>query len=153
MEYIAAKHNEFNDVQQILQQTEEYYDSMGLALSMAVLTSNIIVLSSKHWIKNCYIEVQIQPQSDDKFVYGLWDIIVQTARNINRELDRASNENKYVYISNLNREQTTKVYNTIIKELEDRKQNFDIVEQYNFFGWNVTDLNCVKIPWIVDTCL
>jgi len=139
--------SEFNDVQEILNQTEEYYDSMGMALSMAVLANNTIVLSSKHWLTNYYIEVQ-QPDNDAKFVYGLWDIIVQTSRNINRELDRSANEDKYVFISKLNRDQTKKVYDSMIKELEDRKLDFDVVQQYNIFGWNVTDTNCVKIPWI-----
>lgn len=133
-----------------IHETEVYYDSLGMALSMAVLKNNIIVLSSKHWMKNCYIEVQVPEteNNNDKFVYGLWDVLVKISRTINREFDRASNEDKYVYISNLNRAQTAQVYESIIKELEDRNLEFDVVEQYNIFGWNVTHENCVKIPWI-----
>lgn len=139
--------SEFSDVQQILEKTEQYYDSMGMALSMAILKDNVIVLSSKHWMKNCYIEVQ-QIDDDDKFVYGLWDVLVQTSRNINRELERSNGETKYVFIPKLNRQQTTKVYEAIIQELQDRKLDFDVVEQLNFFGWNVTEENTVKIPWV-----
>ena len=140
--------SEFNDVQQLFEKTEQYYDSLGMSLSMAVRKDNVIVLSSKHWLRNCYIEVQ-QIDDDDKFVYGLWDILVTVSRIIKRELERVPPETKYVFVSKLSRAQTIKVYEAIIQELEDRKLEYDVVEQYNVFGWNVDQDNCVGIPWVV----
>lgn len=151
IERIAAGEDvidEFNDVGALLEQGEQYYDSLGLSLSMAILNDNVIVLSSKHWLRNCYIEIQ-QVDDDKKFVFGLWDILTTVSRNINRELDRNDNETKFVYISKLNRDQTQKVYEAIIEEIEDRRLDFDVVERYNFFGWNVNEENTVKIPWVV----
>lgn len=140
--------SEFNDVQQLIEKGEEYYDSLGLALSMAVLNNNSIVLSSKHWLKNYYIEVQ-QIDDDEKFVFGLWDVIITVSREINRELERNPNETNFVFITKLNREQTAKVYESVIQELNNRKLDFDVVEQYNLFGWNANNANTIKIPWIV----
>lgn len=140
--------SEFNDVGQLLEQAEEYYDTLGLSLSMAILKNNTIVLSSKHWMNNCYIEVE-QIDNNNKFVFGLWDIITCVSRDIGRELDRTPPETGFVFVSNLNRNQTLKVYDAIIRELGDRKLDFDVIKQFNFFGWNVTEQNTVKIPWIV----
>jgi hypothetical protein len=142
--------SEFNDVQQLLEKTEQFYDSLGLSLSLAVLKNNVIVLSSKHWLKNYYIEVQHpEEQNNDKFVYGLWDILVSVSREIKREFDRCNGVTHYLYITNLNRAQTAKVYDAIIQELQDRKLDFDVVQQYNPFGWYVTTENAVGIPWVV----
>lgn len=142
--------DEFNDVQYIIEKGEEYYDNWGMSLSFGVLKNNIIVLSSKHWLRNCYIEVQSQTNDKiDKFVFGLWDVVVQTSRNVKRELQRKEGETKYVFISNLNRTQTTKVYQAIIEELNCRKLDFDIVCKTNIFGWDINDINAVRIPWVV----
>lgn len=139
--------SEFNDVEQLMEKAEQYYDSLGLALSFAVLKNNVIVLSSKHWLKNCYIEVE-QVDDDKNFVYGLWDIISTVSRDINRELERTPPETNFVFISKLNRDQTQKVYDALVKQLGERKLDFDVIEQYNLFGWDINDTNAIKIPWI-----
>lgn len=141
--------SEFNDVQQLLEKTEQYYDSLGLALSLAVLKRNVIVLSSKHWIKNCYIEIKHPTaENNDKFVYGLWDVLVSVSRSIKREFDRSKGISHYLYISNLNRSQTSSVYDAIIEEIRSRELEFDVIQQYDSFGWYVNKENTVGIPWI-----
>lgn len=147
-----------NDINQIvyveneLKQVENFYDNWGFSLYMAVLKPNMIVLSSKHWLKDCYIEIDIttNPKILDQFVFGLWDIITQTSTTIKRSLERNNKVKSYVYITQLNREQTLKVYNELINELYSRKLQFDIFEKWNLFGWEVNDENAQKIPWVTN---
>jgi hypothetical protein len=142
--------NALKEIQQtveIIEGCEEYYDNWGMNLSMSVLKNNTIVLSSKHWLRNCYIEIQPDTK-DDKFVFCLWDILIKVSRDIKRELRRDEGETNFVFISNLNRDQTFNVYEKIIQEIENRDLNFVIVDSTELLGWNVTEENAVKIPWI-----
>ena len=132
-----------------LKKVENYYDAWGLSLSIAIMKNDTIALSSKHWIKNYYIEVHDDTDTENKFVFGLWDIVTQTSNTIGRELERCNNDTSYVFIPNLSREQTEKVYKEIISELQSRKIDFDVDEKWELWGWEVNDINCVHIPWII----
>ncbi len=137
-----------------LQQLEKYYDEYGMCISFAVLTNNCIAVSSKHWLRNSYIEIKKDqlpwPDTNEKLVYGLWDIIIRVAQNISRVLERDEGENKFVYISKLNRVQTNAVYDELVQEITKRGLLVDVVNGYDLFGWHVTENNCVKIPWVTQ---
>jgi hypothetical protein len=114
------------------------------------MKNNVIALSSKHWLKNAYIEIKDDSEVvDGKFVFGLWDIITQTSNTIGRELERYNKDSSYVYISNLSRDQTLKVYKELIKELQSRKLSFDVDAKWEMWGWNVGEDNTIHIPWII----
>jgi hypothetical protein len=146
---------------------ENYYDNWGLSLHIAILKNNVIALSSKHWVKNYYIEVKDNDNNDsDKTemgesssnesklkgsAFGLWDIIIRASNEVSRELDRDSNY--YVYISNLNREQTQKIYDEILSQLRSQKGwSFDVVPKWQMYGWNATKDNTIPPPWL-NYCL
>lgn len=146
--------NEIVSVVNEIKKAEPYYDAWGFNLSIAILKTNVIVLSSKHWLKNCYIEVYTGKNKSDadtksQFVFGLWDIITQMSTTIKRELERNDNITSYVYITELNRDQTLKVYEEIVNEIRSRNLEFDVVEKWNWLGWDVNEENTVKIPWVV----
>lgn len=111
---------------------ESYYDAWGLCLSIAILKDNRIALSSKHWLKNYYIECD---NCD-------WDIIKDVAKTIDREISHNSHDTTYVYITNLNREQTTNVYNLIVSKLREKQIDFDVSECFEF-TWQANKNNCV----------
>jgi hypothetical protein len=136
---------------------ENYYDTWGLSLHIAILKNNVIALSSKHWAKNYYIEVKndedttatatVASDKLNKSVFGLWDIIIRTSSQVSRELDR--DDLHYVYIPNLNRDQTCKVYEEILTQLRSQKGcSFDVVPKWELYGWNVTIDNTVSPPWL-----
>ena len=135
-----------------LQQLEKYYDEYGMCMSFAVLTNNCIAVSSKHWLRNSYIEIKKDelpwPDTGERLTYGLWDIIIQVAKNMSRVLERDEGETKFVYISKLNRVQTASAFDELVREVTKRGLLVDIVNGYDLLGWNVTDKNCVKIPWV-----
>lgn len=116
---------------------ENYYDSWGLCLSIAILKDNRIALSSKHWLKNYYIE----------YANPDWNIIRDVAKTINREITHNSNDNSHVYITNLNREQTANIYELIINKLKENQINFDVSECLEF-TWQANKKNCISFSVI-----
>jgi hypothetical protein len=135
---------------------ENYYDTWGLSLHIAILKNNVIALSSKHWAKNYYIEVRNTSDaiggSDNQLdvngsIFGLWNIIIRASNKVSRELDRDSDH--YVYISNLNRDQTHKLYEEILSQLRSQKEtSFDVVSKLQIYGWDVTKNNTIPPPWL-----
>lgn len=142
--------SEIKDIQCLLLDSGNYYDTFGLRLSIGVLKNSTIVLSSKHWLKNYYIKVQPQDKNNinDKFVIGLWDVLIHISRTINREIEHDKDETHFVFIPNLNRDQTTKIYEAITTEITKRKFTSDIMTSIDVLGWNVNKDNAVKIPWV-----
>lgn len=121
---------------------EDYYDSMGLALCFGVIDKKIIALSSKHWLHNYYIET---------FSKGtdLWQLIRDVIAKISREFTHLDMKNPYyAYVSNLNREQTEKVYYALLNELQVQNIKHDIVECWELYGWKVNAQNAT--PFHID---
>jgi hypothetical protein len=161
--------SEVMDMEGLMEVAEEYYDSLGMRLSMAVMEPGVIVLSSKHWMKNCYIEVSRGINNVDslfadtgcaaqnaktnecvgpRMSLELWDTLLTVSKKIKRELEHAPSDITHVYITRLNRTQTLKVYDSIIEELNNRGLVTDIVEQYDLFGWSLDKDLTVEIPWV-----
>lgn len=116
---------------------ENYYDEWGLCLYIAILNNNKIALSSKHWLKNYYVECSNLD----------WNIIKNVAKTINREISHNAQDTSYVFITNLNREQTSNVYQLILNELKENKIIFDISECWEL-NWQVNQNNCVPFSII-----
>lgn len=153
--------SEISDMQIVMESAEQYYDSMGMQLSIAVMEPGVLVLSSKHWLKNCYIEVSrgvenvsLLFEEDKERVHAprmtleLWDVLLCVSKKIDRILEHNENNDNYVFITHLNRSQTLKVYNTILEELKNRGLLYDMVEQYDLLGWDLKEEITVQIPWI-----
>ena len=127
-------------------ESENYYDSFGLSLYISVTNDSKIVLSSKHWMKNCYIDVR---KSDGTHVDGneLWDVI---SKSITKSFERYDSILWYIFINSLNRASTNDIYNSIISEIKKRSYMCDTVEKWDISGWKVSELNAVKIPWFTS---
>jgi hypothetical protein len=127
-----------------MRESESYYNLFGLSLFISVTNDSKIVLSSKHWIKNCYIDVR---SDKGEVIEGndLWDIIT---KSISQPFERYEHVTWYVFIPNLNKNDTNGIYNAIIAEIKKRNLNTDTVETWDFFGWKITQTNACKIPWL-----
>ena len=141
--YAIKKIDRMIEIANEIKETENYYDTFGLSLYMSVTNDSKIVLSSKHWMKNCYIDVRT---SDGSHVDGneLWDII---SKSITKPFERYDRFMWYIFITSLNRSNTNDTYNSIISEIKRRSYICDTVEKWDLSGWKVNEQNAVKIPW------
>lgn len=122
---------------ELLHEFEQFYDAWGLALSIAVLSNKQIALSSKHWLKNYYIKA---PSVESSI---LWDVIKTTVHSIKRELT-ASPDEPYVYVTNLSRSQTNKLYDVLIEELDRREIGIEVMEVWECYGWQADATNIIR---------
>ena len=142
--YAIKKIDRVIEIANEAKESENYYDSFGLSLYISVTNDSKIVLSSKHWLKNCYIDVRTS--TNDK-VEGneLWDIV---SKSITKSFERYDGIDWYIFVTNLNRSDTNSVYNSILSEIKKRDCICDTVEKWDVSGWKITEQTAVKIPWL-----
>jgi hypothetical protein len=94
-----------------LEKIKGYYDDAGLDMHIAVVAlapnNTHVVVSTKHWFRVHYINVE-------KSASDCWDILFKISKRIGRTLIK-SKKGKYVYVNKMNLEQTQSVFD-ILKE-------------------------------------
>lgn len=104
MKYIQ---NEIDIIEE-LEKIKGYWDINGLDLYIAVvstsLTTTHIIISTAHWTRVNYINVQINSKQ-------VWEHLYTISDEIGRKFIR-STKGKYVYINKLNLQQTQDIFDT-----------------------------------------
>lgn len=136
--YAITKIDRVVDLINDVKESETYYDALTFSLYIAVTNDNKIVMSSKHWAKNCYIEIDIQEGS-------LWDIV---SNSTTKTFERYDGISWYVFINGLNRNDTNIVYDSVLSEIKKKGYKFDVIEKWDVFGWTITEENTTQIPWL-----
>lgn len=150
---IDEKIEEIQQLEHVVLNIEKFYDNLGLSLSFVVLKNNTLVMSSKHWLYNYYIHISNPFNNINKqhkkftLIDELWEILIQLSRKINRGFQVGENDKYMIYLSKLNRTQTSHIYEMIITELNNRNLNFLITKSFDILGWK--NDNATKIPWIM----
>ena len=144
---IETQFDESKVIIDIVDKTEDLYDSYGFAVCIAITKKNQIVISSKHWVYVYYIETKFQ-ETNDKNPVQLWDLIVSIANKKKYDINRDEDENIYVYIPKQNRENTNQIFESILDELRNRNIIYDVFSRFHLYGWDVNKDNAILIPWI-----
>lgn len=123
--------NTLEELKKDYEMIKGFWDSTGLALYLAVKQNGSIGVSTKHWTDVMYIQTQ------NCTTLQLWQILGKVTDNIGRTMVR-SERGSYVYIPNLNEQQTEEVYNKIVSELQSENIVFDEVYKMEW-EWDVAD--------------
>ena len=110
--------NTLQEIEKDYEIAKGFWDAQGLALYLAVKRNGSVGISTKHWTDVVYLETQ------NSSPHELWLILGKVTDAIGRTMVRAE-RGSFVYIPNLNEEQTEEVYNKIVTELQSQKIIFD----------------------------
>lgn len=108
-----------------------FWDDLGFAFYISVKKNGSIGLCSKHWAEVVYLQT-VNCTTDQ-----LWRLVADTMNAASRTMVQAENGN-YVFVSNLNEEQTDKMFNLLKKHLQTANIEFDKVLKLEF-QWETQD--------------